>query len=219
MGLKKSLNLSFKVLKHVTCLISWGSELKSLGSVVRSLVSANRWLRGIKTYRFPWYLTLVSANHALSNPGLEAATANALSPSVFLVLPLYGSSSISLFRRSKYLLGHKMLTKLLMLLGDRPLIALKTKINILNCTLCFMGSQWRERSNGVMWENFAVPVISRVAAFWTRWSLFKEFGRPHSKLLSNRVDYCWTNRWHYNPHGNSKNKRQVTSRTMYFHWH
>ena len=39
------------------------------GPVVRSLVSANRWLRGIKTYRFPWYLTLVSANHALSNPG------------------------------------------------------------------------------------------------------------------------------------------------------
>ena len=39
------------------------------GSVVRSLVSANRWLRGIKTYRFPWYLTLVSANHASSNPG------------------------------------------------------------------------------------------------------------------------------------------------------
>ena len=25
--------------------------------------------RGIKTYRFPWYLTLVSANHASSNPG------------------------------------------------------------------------------------------------------------------------------------------------------
>ena len=41
-----------------------------LGLVVRSLVSANRWLRGIKTYRFPWYLTLVSANHASSNPGL-----------------------------------------------------------------------------------------------------------------------------------------------------
>ena len=39
------------------------------GPVVRSLVSANRGLRGIKTYRFPWYLTLVSANHALSNPG------------------------------------------------------------------------------------------------------------------------------------------------------
>ena len=39
------------------------------GPVVRSLVSANRWLRGIKTYRFPWYLTLVSANHASSNPG------------------------------------------------------------------------------------------------------------------------------------------------------
>ena len=39
------------------------------GPVVRSLVSANRWLRGVKTYRFPWYLTLVSANHASSNPG------------------------------------------------------------------------------------------------------------------------------------------------------
>ena len=42
----------------------------NLGPVVRSLVSANRWLRGPKTYRFPWYLTLVSANHASSNPGL-----------------------------------------------------------------------------------------------------------------------------------------------------
>ena len=42
-----------------------------LGPVVRSLVSVNRWLRGIKTYRFPWYLTLVSANHASSNPGLD----------------------------------------------------------------------------------------------------------------------------------------------------
>ena len=42
-----------------------------LGPVVRSLVSANRWLRAIKTYRFPWYLTLVSTNHASSNPGLE----------------------------------------------------------------------------------------------------------------------------------------------------
>ena len=39
------------------------------GPVVRSLVSANRWLRAIKTYRFPWYLTLVSTNHASSNPG------------------------------------------------------------------------------------------------------------------------------------------------------
>ena len=41
------------------------------GPVVRNLVSANRCLRGIKTYRFPWYLTLVSANHASSNPGQE----------------------------------------------------------------------------------------------------------------------------------------------------
>ena len=41
------------------------------GPVVRSLVSANPWLRSIKTYRFPWYLTLVSANHASRNPGQE----------------------------------------------------------------------------------------------------------------------------------------------------
>ena len=41
-----------------------------LGPVARSLVSANRWLRSIKMYRFPWYLTLVSTNHASSNPGL-----------------------------------------------------------------------------------------------------------------------------------------------------
>ena len=39
------------------------------GPVARSLVSTNRWLRGIKMYRFPWYLTLVSTNHASSNPG------------------------------------------------------------------------------------------------------------------------------------------------------
>ena len=41
------------------------------GPVARSLVSANLWLRGIKMYRFPWYLTLVSTNHASSNPGQE----------------------------------------------------------------------------------------------------------------------------------------------------
>ena len=39
------------------------------GPVARSLVNANRWLRGIKMYRFPRYLTLVSTNHASSNPG------------------------------------------------------------------------------------------------------------------------------------------------------
>ena len=36
---------------------------------IRSLVSAYRLLRVIEGYRFPWYLTLVSANHASSNPG------------------------------------------------------------------------------------------------------------------------------------------------------
>ena len=46
------------------------NDLRALGPVARSLVSANRWLRGIKMYRFPWYLTLVSSNHASSIPGL-----------------------------------------------------------------------------------------------------------------------------------------------------
>ena len=49
---------------------------KKQGPVVRNLVSANRWLRGIKTYRFPRYLTLVSANHALSNRGQNALSKN-----------------------------------------------------------------------------------------------------------------------------------------------
>ena len=48
---------------------NWGPLYNILGPVARSLVSANRWLRGIKMYRFPWYLTLVSTNHASSNPG------------------------------------------------------------------------------------------------------------------------------------------------------
>ena len=43
------------------------------GPVARSLVSVNRWLRGIKLYRFPRYLTLVSTNLASSNPGQNAA--------------------------------------------------------------------------------------------------------------------------------------------------
>ena len=49
-------------------------KINSLGPVARSLVSANRWLRGIKMYRFPWYLTLVSTNHVSSNPGLGVKT-------------------------------------------------------------------------------------------------------------------------------------------------
>ena len=45
------------------------NSVSDQGPVARSLVSANHWLRGIKMYRFPWYLTLVSTNHASSNPG------------------------------------------------------------------------------------------------------------------------------------------------------
>ena len=44
---------------------------KDQGRVARSLVSTNRWLRGIKIYRFSWYLMLVSTNHASSNQGQE----------------------------------------------------------------------------------------------------------------------------------------------------
>ena len=35
------------------------------------MVSANHWLRGIKTYRLSWYLTRVSANHASSDWALN----------------------------------------------------------------------------------------------------------------------------------------------------
>ena len=37
------------------------------GPVARSMVSANHWLNSIKTNRFLWPLTLVSANHPSSN--------------------------------------------------------------------------------------------------------------------------------------------------------
>ena len=56
------------------------------GPVARSLVSANRWLRGIKMYRFPWYLTLVSTNHASSNPGQVDSTIGTTEASVFEIL-------------------------------------------------------------------------------------------------------------------------------------
>ena len=37
------------------------------GPVVRSMVSADHWLRSIEINRLSWYLTLVSANQASSN--------------------------------------------------------------------------------------------------------------------------------------------------------
>ena len=41
-------------------------DLFYLGPVAQSLVIANRWLRGIKTYRFPWYfaVTMLPATQA-----------------------------------------------------------------------------------------------------------------------------------------------------------
>ena len=58
-------------LSSKTCISLNLTTPQAQGPVVRSLVSANRCLRGIKTYRFPWYLTLVSANNDSSNPGLS----------------------------------------------------------------------------------------------------------------------------------------------------
>ena len=47
-------------------------DVLDLGPVAQSLVSANRLLRCINTYRFPWYLTLaIGGNHASSNAGLD----------------------------------------------------------------------------------------------------------------------------------------------------
>ena len=54
---------------------STNSSNDTLGPVARNLVSANRCLRGIKMYRFPWYLTLVSTYHASSNPGQDVVLA------------------------------------------------------------------------------------------------------------------------------------------------
>ena len=64
-----------RVLAGEIVLCSWERHftltvpLSTQGPVARILVNANRWLRGIKTYRFPWYLTPVSGNHASNNPG------------------------------------------------------------------------------------------------------------------------------------------------------
>ena len=41
-------------------------------------VSANHWLKGIKTYRLLWFLTRVSANHASSNWALVDKTKHSM---------------------------------------------------------------------------------------------------------------------------------------------
>ena len=64
----EGLSIRQSTLKSLSQMLSEsGNRFNNQGPVARSLVSANRWLRGIKTYRFPSYLTLVSANHASSN--------------------------------------------------------------------------------------------------------------------------------------------------------
>ena len=97
-----------------------------LGPVVRSLVSANRWLRGIKTYRFPWYLTLVSANHASSNPGLAVCNVQANSMIFEHSLATFHVNGISKFGgicracqfNGKPKFGH-LIYKFFIQLGDR----------------------------------------------------------------------------------------------------
>ena len=55
--------------------------------------SANLWLRGIKMYRFPWYLTLVSTNHASSNPGQTVSSFYRSSQASFSWYSLFYQSS------------------------------------------------------------------------------------------------------------------------------
>ena len=66
-------NKTFAYFASIVRQCKWPSRSRKIakiqGPVARSLVSANRWLRSIKMYRFRWYLTLVSTNHASSNPG------------------------------------------------------------------------------------------------------------------------------------------------------
>ena len=44
--------------KELTNKVTNPENPSEAGRVAQSLVRTNRWLRGIKTYRFPWYLTL-----------------------------------------------------------------------------------------------------------------------------------------------------------------
>ena len=54
------------------------------GSVARSMVSANLWLRGIKTYRLSWYLTRVSVNHTSSNWAQQYRKIPKISPGAYI---------------------------------------------------------------------------------------------------------------------------------------
>ena len=88
-------NVKFRVWVHKISILKF--EAEKLGPVVRSQVSANRWLRGIKTYKFPWYVTLVSANHASSNPGLITKCHVPCGPTYLRATALTGHCSYSLF--------------------------------------------------------------------------------------------------------------------------
>ena len=58
--------------------LRWPSYLVNLGWDARSMVSANHWLKGIKTGRLLWFLTRVSANHASSNWALVDKTKHSM---------------------------------------------------------------------------------------------------------------------------------------------
>ena len=126
-------HISIKSSVYNTPKWKWSLEglFVDLGPVVRSLVSANHWLRGIKTYRFPWYLTLVSANHASSNPGLACCHGNRYDvisalkvlpnsrvAKIFIVCLQYGISFFGIFHCFTNTIGtEKTLSSLLKLFG------------------------------------------------------------------------------------------------------
>ena len=101
---KRTVMLHFK-----TRILSTGTPNRTLkiphqGPVAQRLVSANRWLRGIKTYRFPWYLSLVSANHASSNPGQKACIYGVdVSDTVKAIGAEIDKNSLTLTEHSQYI--------------------------------------------------------------------------------------------------------------------
>ena len=68
--------------------------------------------------------------------------------------------------------------------GDCWWRALKLINIILNLMRSETGSQNNSFSIGVMWSYFREQVISRPAAFWTHWSLFKTHFGAHLGLFS-----------------------------------
>ena len=68
--------------------------------------------------------------------------------------------------------------------GPWPWMTRYANSNSLYCMRCLIGSQCRLRSTGVMCSCFFVLVMSRAAAFWTRWSLANKYSEiPYSNAF------------------------------------